>query len=235
MRNLFFILTICASLFGGVVSVNPESLEIALAEHDSDSSLSVRARLAYARGLYHSAKDLAERISEPSQSDILMLGQCCHILAQPHAARGYFSRITDPDISPLATLGLAELYCGDIADRDSCQKYIGLISGMDYLSRYVSLALPNGDASESAVEETDEHFGSWTLQFGAFEMESLARQMAVKVKQEGLRTWITPIISEGKTMFYIFGGEFATKGEAAAQADAMAREFECQVVEMPEE
>ncbi|MCK5832593.1 hypothetical protein KAH81_02885, partial [bacterium] len=124
MKKLGLILILCVSLFGIAVSINPESLDVTLSEMESDSTLAIRARLAYARGLYHSTKDLTERISEPTQSDKLLLGQCCHVLAQPHAARGYFSSITDLELIPLALLGLAELYCGDIPDIDSCMKYV---------------------------------------------------------------------------------------------------------------
>jgi|GEM_PF-2546995 len=231
--GIIILASLTSAIFGAVLQVNPESLEVALAELDSDSTLAVRARLAYARGLYHSAKDLAERISSPTQADILLLGQCCHVLAQPHAARGYFSRVTDPGHLPIALLGLAELYCLYIPDADSCERYIDIVDGMGYLSRFVMLDMPVGDV-EIEIEPEEVHLGAWTLQFGAFQMETLAQQLAVKVRKEGLRTWIVPVEVEEITMFYVFGGEFATKGEAAAQADALAREFECRVVEMPE-
>ncbi|RKZ31195.1 hypothetical protein DRQ36_03010 [bacterium] len=213
--------------------VNPEEMDISLSQAVCDSTLSVRAELAYARGLYQSAKDLAERIESPTQKDLLFLGQCCHVLAQSYAARGYFARVTDAEYLPLAQLGLAELYCGDIADPDSCARYIELVEQMDYLDRFVELSIPGGNVPpvRDTIEETS---GRWALQFGAFSMMSLAEKMAVKVKGEGLKTWIVPVEQGGDTLYLVYGGSFATKAEAAARADALAKEFACKVTPMPE-
>ena len=233
MKRFFWIiaLSVAAAAIAAPVAVNPESLENALASTSGDSALSMRAQLAYARGLYHFAKELAERIDEPKQSDILLLGQCCHVLAEPFAARGYFSQIDDPALQPVALLGLAELYCGDIADSDSCEHYMEIVDGMDYLKRFVELTLPQGEAVPRSEEERVA--GPWTLQFGAFKMQSLAQQMAIKVRKEGLRVRIVPKESDEGTLFFVYGGDFATKGEAAARSDALAKEFVCRVVEMP--
>ncbi len=235
MKYLAIIGLVAAIALAAPVAVNPESLDNAMAEIEGDSTLSVRAQLAYARGLYHSAKDLAERIENPTQADLLLLGQCCHVLARPHAARAYFSRIDDQKLKPMALLGLAELYCGDIADPDSCRYYMNIVDEMEYLGRFVELTMPQEDAKhQPALEE--EVLGPWTLQFGAFEMKSLAQQMAIKVRKEGIRVLIVPEIGiGGKEMFFVYGGDFATKGEAAARSDALAREFECRVTNMPKQ
>ena len=232
LAEILVITVLCAAVFAAV-PVNPDSADAELATMEGDSALALRAEMAYARGLYHTAKDLAERIEDPTQENLLLLGQCHHVLARPHAARGYFSRITDPDLRPVAALGLAELYCGDLADADSCAQYRRIVSEMDYLSRFVELTMPGGSAESIDSVAAEEPGGAWTLQFGAFSMESLARQLAIKIRREGLKPVIVPREDSGDTLYIVYGGNFTTKGEAAARADAMAKEFACKVVEKP--
>ncbi len=219
---------------GEAAVVYPESLETVLASMDSDSALELRAELAYSRGLYQTARDLAERVGNSSQKAFFILGQCNHVLAKPYAARGFFAMIDDSFYLPLARLGLAEIYCYDVIDGDSCRKYMALTEEMDYLGRYVELRMPDSLAPEAIVDGIDSTAGAWTLQFGAFGMRSLAEQMAIKVRGEGIRSWIVPIEREGKKLFFVYGGTFVTKGEAAARADALAKEFATKVVGMPE-
>ncbi len=226
---LFTILA--SSLFS--IAINADSLETELSYVEGDSALSARAELAYARGLYHASKDLLERIKSPMQADLLLLGLNCHILAKPYAARGYLAQIVAPEYLPLAMLGLAELYCGDIADPDSCARYIEIVEQMDYLGRFVELRMPDG-SEPSEMDTATTITGPWTLQFGAFAMRSLAEKMAVKVHQEGIVAIIVPQERDDGTLYFVYGGSFLTKAEAAAQADALAKEFVCKVVQMPE-
>jgi len=220
-------------VFADANIVYPESLETALSGQVNDSTLYLRAQLAYSRGLYQTALDIADRIGSPGEDVLLLQGQCSHVLAKPHAARGYFAMITRDDLLPLAQIGLAEIYCWDIVDPDSCALYMILTKNMDYLSRFVELDIPMGTDSVAAVADTGEPVTGWTLQFGAFGLRSLAEQMAVKVRSEGLQVLIVPGERDGNELYFVYGGVFATKGEAAARADALAGEFVCNIVEYP--
>ncbi len=218
---------------GDVGPVSPESLDTELSRSVNDSTLFVRAQLAYSRGLYQNAFDLAERIEQPTDRIFLMKGICSHILTRPHSARAFFARMGDPELLPLAQLGLSEIYCYSIPDPDSCDKYSSIVYGMPYLSRFVDLEYSEeGVSSDSTYNE--EGAEGWTLQFGAFGIKSLAEQMAVKVRAEGLSPMIIPVEREGETLYFVYGGVFTTKGEAAARADALAGEMVTKVVELPE-
>jgi len=234
MIRFIITLVLLIALFcaGEAKEIYPDSLDDLLGAEKTDSALSIRAELAYARGLYQAANDLASRIDKPSQKDLFILGQTCYVLAESHAARGYFARIDDPEYLPLALLGLAELYCGDIADEDSCIRYKAIIKNMDYLSRYVRLEIP-GEGNKEIEESESMIEGQWTLQFGAFKMKSLAEQMAVKVKKEGIFTWIIPRDLDGEILYFVYGGNFDNKEDAQARADALAKEFACDAVMMP--
>jgi len=234
MRYILLILFFFVSVLSGYIPVvNPDSLDYYLSQIQSDSSLEVRAELAYARGLYHTAKDHLERIESPSQINSLMLGQCCYVLAESYAAKAYFTGVKDGQHNGLAILGLAELYCGDLADTDSCLNYKPIVERFDYLKRFIELGSPEG----AAFIENDSTFTKpvgWTIQFGAFTMRSLAETLATKIRGEGLKVWIVPRGEGDDVMFIVYGGSFTDKKEAAARADALSKEYVCRVVEMPE-
>ncbi len=233
IRITAFSLFAAITLIAEATSVSPESLDTELSKSINDSTLLVRAQLAYSRGLYQNAFDLADRIDSPSDRVYLIQGQCSHILAKPHTARGYFARVSAPELLPLAQLGLAEIYCYDVPDPDSCERYRAIVDGMDYLSRFVDLARPVEATTVDTLSVPEETPEGWTLQFGAFSMKSLADQMAVKVRAEGLTAFIVPMERDNKELFYVYGGQFTSKGEAAARADALAGEMAARVVELP--
>lgn len=233
IRIIAYLLFSAVSLTAQAVAVSPESLDTELSHSISDSTLFIRAQLAYSRGLYQSAFDLAERITNPTDRVFLLQGKCAHILTKPHTARGYLANVTDPELLPMAQLGLAEIYCYDIIDPDSCERYSAIVSGMPYLSRFVDLERPSEVFDEIAEETAEEIPEGWTLQFGAFSARSLAEQMAIKVRGEGLTPFIVPEERGGELLFFVYGGQFVTKGEAAARADALAGELIAKVVEVP--
>lgn len=234
IRNIAFLLFATIASMAEVTTVSPESLDTELSKSVSDSTLFVRAQLAYSRGLYQNAFDLADRIESPSDRVFLIQGECSHILAKPHTARGYFAKIRDPDLLPLAQLGLAEIYCYEVHDPDSCKKYRKIVEEMGYLSRFVDLSQPVEATPTDTSFTPSETPEGWTLQFGAFKMHSLAEQMAVKVRAEGLTPFIVPMERDSEKLFYVYGGQFTTKGEAAARADALAGEMVAKVVELPD-
>lgn len=234
IRIIAFSLFAAMTLTAQITSLSPESLDTELSKSISDSTLLIRAQLAYSRGLYKNAFDLADRIESPSDRVYLLQGQCSHILAKPHTARGYFAKVSDPELLPLAQLGLAELYCYDIPDPDSCERYRAIVDGMDYLSRFVDLTRPVEATTIDTFSVPEEIPEGWTLQFGAFSMKSLADQMAVKVRAEGLTAFIVPTERNSDKLFYVYGGQFTSKGEAAARADALAGEMVVNVVEIPD-
>lgn len=226
---IIFISAVC---FAGAVPVNPDSLDEALSVDTSDSAMFIRAQLAYSRGLYQTAKELIERKKTHTRADLLMMGQCSHILAQALSARSFFLKANELNTDDLALLGLGELYCGDFPEKDSCAQYIKIIEKMSYLKRFVSLKIPEKNHDERPpISENNFLPDAWTLQFGAFSMKSLAEKLSEKIKKEGIESWIFEQNNNGNITYFVYGGRFATKGEAAAQADALAKEYTCKVVE----
>jgi hypothetical protein len=231
--SLIFIISVGA-IFCLPVQIDPDSLNDVLSADSTDSSLIIRAEIAYARGLYQASRDLLDRVKNPGQREILLRGQCSHILAESQRAMADFRLITDPDFQPMAILGIAELFCGDLPDPDSCARYSRLIAQMDYLKRFVELEIPKKGmpADKNVVKEPNDSIpDGWTLQFGAFSMRSLAEKLSEKVRKEGLYSWIDEEAGEDGILYLVFGGNFSTKNEASARADALAKEFTCKVVE----